>query len=612
MRAESSLLAELKRRNVIRMAGLYLVASWLIVQVTATILPMFGAPEWLPRSVVVLLAVAFIPALLFSWIYEITPEGIKRESEIDPQESITPRTGARMDRAIVALLMLAVGIFAVDRFVLAPKRAATTTASAQKEEVHSAPEASIAVLPLANAGDKDEQFFSDGLSESLIVALSRFDGIAVIGRNSSFQFRDSKEDSRSIGQKLGVAHLLEGSVQRAGDVVRITAALTSTSSGRTVWSERYDRPYHDLFALQDEITAAVAGALKAKLLASAAAPVPTDRPPSGNLEAYTAYLQGKYYSDRNNETDFPASIREYEAATHLDPRYALAWADLSRQWTSYAGQHLTGDAARDAYAKARETGATALRIDPNLADAHGARALLLSYHDFDWLGAEAEYRRALELSPNDGQTKVDLGRMVGTLGRPDESVALIKAALEVDPLNARWRSWLGTFQTATGNLDEAHRSAVKAIELQPIAVAFHYRLAITEVLAGNYDAALSAAENEPPGPWHDFAVAVARQPAADRAAADAALKHAIDRHTEFGPFQIAGIHAARNDPDKMFEWLERALAARDPGMQGLLFDALLLGYKDDPRFGEIARKAGLPATSTGKAQRIPVPKAGKA
>ena len=600
-----SFLAELKRRNVIRMAGLYLVASWLIVQVTATILPMFGAPEWLPRSVVVLLAVAFIPALAFSWIYEITPEGLKRESEIEPSASITPRTGARMDRAIVALLVLAVGIFAVDRFVLAPKRAATTTAPAQKEQVEAAPEASIAVLPLANAGDKDEQFFSDGLSESLIVALSRFDGLAVIGRNSSFQFRVPKEDSRSIGQKLGVAHLLEGSVQRAGDVVRITAALTSTSSGRTVWSERYDRPYHDLFALQDEITAAVAAALKAKLLASAAAPVPTDRPPSGNLEAYTAYLQGKFLSDRNNLTDFPASIREYETATRIDPRYALAWADLSRQWTAYAGQHLIGDAARDAYAKARETGMTALRIDPNLADAHGARALLLTYHDFDWLGAEAEYRRALELSPNDGQTKFDLARMVGTLGRPDESVVLIKAALEVDPLNARWRNWLGTFQTAIGDLDQARRNAAQAIELQPIAVAFHYRLAITEVLAGNFDAALAAAEAEPAGPWRDFAVATARQAGTDRAAADAALKHVIERDAEFGPFQIAGVYAARKDPDKAFEWLEKALAARDPGMQGLLFEALLLGYKDDPRFAAFCRKAGLPATTTGKSQRVP-------
>lgn len=295
-----SLIDELRRRNVIRMGGLYLVGAWLLVQVASTVLPMFGAPVWLPRSIVILLAIGFIPALIFSWVFELTPDGLKRDADVSPQESSKPQT-ARMDRAIIIVLVVALAYFGFDKFVLAPRREAEQIAQA----IHStarpvAIDKSIAVLPLTNeSGDKDQLYFSDGLSENLIVALSQFSGLKVIGRNSSFRFRDTKDDSRTIGAKLGVATLLEGSVQHAGDAVRISAELIRASDGSTIWTQRYDRPYKDLFALQDEITKEVAGALKAKLLASDSAVAQTDRPPSGNLDAYTAYLQGNFHAARN-------------------------------------------------------------------------------------------------------------------------------------------------------------------------------------------------------------------------------------------------------------------------------------------------------------------------
>jgi TolB-like protein len=195
------------------------------------------------------------------------------------------------------------------------------------------------VRPVANASDnKDEQFFSDVLSENLIFALSQFDGLTVIGRNSSFQFRDSKDDSRTIGEKLGVATLLEGSVQHVGDVVRVSAELINAANGHTLWSQRYDRPYKDLFALQDDITREVAGALKARLLSGDAAPAQTDRPPSGNLDAYTSFLQGKFYAARNTEADDRQAIAQFTAATRLDPRYALAFATLSSTATGTASR----------------------------------------------------------------------------------------------------------------------------------------------------------------------------------------------------------------------------------------------------------------------------------
>ena len=198
---------------------------------------------------------------------------------------------------------------------------------------------SIAVLPLANEGGKeDEQYFSDGLSEDLIIALSHFADLKVISRNSSFKFRDSKDDSRAIGVKLGVAHVLEGSVRRVGDAVRISAALVHAADGSTVWSERYDRPFRDLFALQDEISSAVASALKAKLLTGGTTAAQTDRPPSGNLDAYAAYLQGAFYNARATEADHSRPSAHYTTAIQLDPRYARAWAGLSAEWTVCAAE----------------------------------------------------------------------------------------------------------------------------------------------------------------------------------------------------------------------------------------------------------------------------------
>jgi TolB-like protein len=234
--------------------------------------------------------------------------------------------------------------------------------------------ASIAVLPLANeSGEASQQYFSDGISEDLITALSQFPGLKVIGRTSAFQFRDPKEDSRSIGAKLGVAHLLEGSVRRSGEIVRVSAQLIDTADGTTEWSERYDRPYKDLFALQDEITRAVAGALKTKLLPGEHAAAQSEQPPSGNVEAYNALLQGRFYYVRDTEVDGRKAIEFLTRATQLDPRYALAWSELSHTWIFLSGDFLEGAAAQEANAKAREAADRALALSPDLAAAHNVR-----------------------------------------------------------------------------------------------------------------------------------------------------------------------------------------------------------------------------------------------
>jgi serine/threonine-protein kinase len=455
---------------------------------------------------------------------------------------------------------------------------------------------SIAVLPLANeSGDASQQYFSDGISEDLITALSQLPGLKVIGRTSSFQFRDSREDSRSIGAKLHVAHLLEGSVRRSGDLVRISAELIDTEDGSAQWSERFDRPYKDLFALQDEITRAVAGALRAKLLPSEAAVVQSERPPGGSLEAYNAYLQGRFYARRGTEADYRKAIGFYMQATELDPRYALGWSGLSGALTGLGVEFLEGAPAQEAYARARAAADRALTLSPELADAHIALGQLLYNADFDWRGAEAQYRRALEVTPNDARAKFALGVQLATFGQVEQAIELTREALATEPLRDDWYYNLANYNSALNRLDEAERAIRRALELQPGAPIFHVTLAIIEIQRGDADAALAAAQQEPPGSWQDVGLALARQIGTDRRSADAALKTLIDKDTGTSAYQIAEVYALRDDAKETFAWLERAWSNRDGGVAQLLFDSFILRYRDDPRFKVFCQKVGLQA-----------------
>ena len=470
------------------------------------------------------------------------------------------------------------------------------TTHAPKGVPFTPPAQSIAVLPLANeSGDSSQQYFSDGISEDLITALSQFPGLKVIGRTSSFHFRDSKEDSRSIGAKLGVAHVLEGSVRRSGNVVRVSAQLINTEDGSAQWSERYDRPYKELFALQDEVTRAVVVALRAKLLAGERATVQTERPPSGSLEAYNALLQGQFFERRGTEADYRKAIGFYRQATELDPRYARAWSGLSGAWSGLSSIFLEGTSAQEAYAKSRAAADRALILSPELAAAHIARGQLLYMADFDWRGSEAEYRRALELAPSDGRAKFALGIQLATFGQLEQAIELTREALASEPLRDDWYSNLAVYLSGLNRLDDAERAIRRAMDLQPVAPLYHGTLTIIEIQRGNADAALAAAQQEAPGVWQDIALALARQIGVDRSAADAAVRTLIAKDASTSAYQIAEVYALRGEANETFAWLERAWTSRDPGIATLLYDPFMRPYKDDPRFAALCRKVGLPA-----------------
>jgi TolB-like protein/Tfp pilus assembly protein PilF len=466
------------------------------------------------------------------------------------------------------------------------------------------PPHSIAVLPFTNeSGDASQQYFSDGISEDLITALSQFPGLKVIGRTSAFQFRDSNEDGRSIGAKLGVAHLLEGSVQRSGKLVRVSTELIDTTDASTQWAERYDRPYKDLFALQDEITHAVTGALRAKLLPGEYAATQSERPPGGSLEAYNDLLQGRFYFFRDTEADYREAIEFYTQATQLDPHYALAWSELAQAWTTVSSYYLGGASAQEAYAKSREAADRALALSPELAAAHLARGYLLQNADLDWRGAEAEYRRAMELAPNDGEAKFLFGQQLATFDEVESAIELTRQALATEPLRAGWYFWLSNYLGGLNRLDEAEQAVRRAIELQPSAAWYHYSLTYIEVQRGNAKAALAAAQQEPPGAAQDSALALALQIGRDPRAAEAALRTLINKYAGTSAFQIAEVYAVRNDANATFEWLERAWSNRDSGIQLLLYDNFILRYKDDPRFGAFCRKVGLPVPREAAARK---------
>ena len=358
-------------------------------------------------------------------------------------------------------------------------------------------------------------------------------------------------------------------------------------------SEHYDRPYKDLFKLQDDITSAVATSLKAKLLGGNAPPPQSDRPPSGSLAAYNAYLEGSFYAHRHTPEDKRKAVAAYNAAVELDPGYAAAWAALSTAEINVG--LLAGSSAEWAQAlpRARAHAEKALALAPNLALAHNALGNVFR-NESHWSGAEEEFRRAAQLAPAYAAPKSNLSVLVATLGRPEEAVVLEQQALRFDPLRPASYLNLALYLMPLGRLDEAETATRHAIALQPDGINFYRNLSVIDVLRGNAGAALADARKEPDSAWRSVALAQALQIGSDRAAADAALKILITKYSDDEPVQIAETYGLRKDADNVFQWLEHARAVKDPGLEDLLFDALLLPYRHDPRFGQLCKELNLP------------------
>ena len=572
-------LFELKRRNVLRVAAFYAAAGWLLVQIATQVLPVFDVPTWAMRVVVVAVVLGFPFALVFSWFYELTPEGLKRENEIDRSQSIARSTGRKLDRWIIGVLAAAVVALLANQFV--PHKDLHDTALGK----------AIAVLPLVNdTGDPNNEYFSDGLSEELISALAQIKDLKVIGRTSSFHFKNRNEESKVIGAALGVGYLLEGSVRKSAGRARIAVNLVRALDGANVWSRIYDRTLPDIFAVQAEIAQSVAGALKVALLGNV--DKNPDAPSNQNVDAYTAYLQGRYYEQRYSAADLRKAIGFYEAAIRSDPHYALAYAALSKSW--WALGDITGEDVAEANRKARAAAERAVAEDPNSAEGHAALGQVLVSVDRNAKGAEAEYRRAAELAPASAEPKIGLSSLLADFGQIEEAVELLQQAVRLEPLTANAHFDLARLFTSLGRYDEAVQSARKAIDLQPGGAGTWEMLALVEAKRGDGEAALRAAAQETDPDWRAYAMALAQQARGDGVAADAALDALIAGHSNDMSFQIATVYAFRGDADKTFEWLDRAYEKRDPGVMAMIDNPFTRELRSDPRFVAFCKKVGLP------------------
>lgn len=578
----STFIAKLKRRNVLRAGALYIGAAWALAQGIAQLGPVVGFSDSVTRWFLVAAVFGFPFWLAFAWFYGLTPQGLKREGEVVPEASSARRTARKLDLAIIGVLAVAVVLLLTDRFVVRKDAVAST-----------ALDRSVAVLPLANeSGDASNGFFSDGLTEQLISDLSRIEALRVIGRSSSFRFRDSQESLAMIGAQLGVAHLIEGTVRQSGERVRIVIGMIRVSDGSTVWSQSYDRELKDIFAVQADISQAVATALETKLLGT---PITArEQPPSGNFAAYQAVLQGRALVRQGTQAASRQAISLAEKAIQLDPDYAYAHAVLSNWWLNL-GYELSGEEQEQAYEDARRAADRALALAPDLPAAHRARGYVLARLDFDNSGALAEYRRALALAPGDGHSMAFLAGQLGKVGEVQQAVELMRSAITTDPLRVDWYGALALDLMVLGRLDEAEEMLKSALAMQPTYPGLYARLSTIDILRGNAGAALHNAAREVDPERRERALVFALQIGDDRDAADAALQEFITKYGTMWPFDIATIYALRQEPETMFEWFERAWAARDQALAELRYDPFTRNYQYDPRFAEYCRKVGVPA-----------------
>ena len=464
-----SLLAELRRRNVIRMAGLYLVGAWLITQVAATLLPVFEAPAWVMKAVVVVLAIGFFAALVFAWVFELTPEGLKRDSEVAPEQSIAPQTARRMDRMIILVLALALGFFAFDKFVLAPKReaalvadAAKTVQAARAADNSPTSDKSIAVLAFANmSADKDNEYFSDGVSEEILNALANVKDLKVAGRTASFYFKGRNESLAAIGKTLGVAHVLEGSVRKQGNRLRITAQLIRVGDGFHLWSDTFDGTDADVFALQENIARQVTSALQVALNAGQQARLVDAG--TTNPEAYSLYLQATSIFNRRDRTRFLDAIAALQHAVQLDPKYARAFARLASLHVVLSSY--TDVDPRQTHAESMRYAAQALALDADMAEAWAARGASLSKFRETQVEARDAFEQAMRIDPDDPNACFWNGLNLLTVGYRRQGTAQIERALSLDPMLPNALRWRGMLYLQDGDTARAEPLLQRAYDL---------------------------------------------------------------------------------------------------------------------------------------------------
>ena len=581
----------LKQRKLVQWTLGYVAAAFALLQGIDIVAQRFGWPEQTMRFVIIALSVGLFVTLVLAWYHG--ERGAQRV------------TGTEL---LILAVLMAIGGGLLWRFV-SIARGPTEQSGAARASVESKSEInakSVAVLAFANlSDDKGSEYFSDGVSEELLTVLQKIPGLHVAARTSAFSFKGKNATAQEIGEKLGVAHLVEGSVRKAGDVVRIAARLTQANTGEEQWSENYTRNLKDVFAVQSELTQTIVEQLRGQLTGGAANPTTkaeiqaevrkAEKGGTKNVEAHEYYLQGRFYENRHSEKSAREALAAYDHAVALDPAFALAWAGVAQTnlWLA-AFSTEGGQKGFDAHlASARDAVARALSIEPNLPNGLLARATIETNFDFNWNSAAQTVSKALALAPADPNIVIAAANLEIARGDSNRAIDLFRRAVELDPVNAQARAFLAFNLAATKRFAEARAEFPRVVELNPAAPWAHAGLGLSYLLENKFEEAANAAQPDAADWARLLIVSCARWGQKRATQSDAALAELTANLGEVAAYQIAEVYAYRGDKDRAFEWLERARRQRDPGLASLRKDPLMVNLREDPRWNAFLHTMGL-------------------
>jgi TolB-like protein/Tfp pilus assembly protein PilF len=578
-------LAELKRRNVYKVAVAYAVVGWLTIQAASIFVPAFNAPQWAMQIVILILVVGFPIALVFSWAFEITPEGIVRESEVAANKSIARNTGRKIVAITIVLAVIAAGLF-VFQFIRARSTSPSAVTISNK---------SIAVLPFDNlSDDKSNAYFTEGVQDEILTRLAKVADLKVIARSSTQRFKTAPENLPDIASQLGVANILEGTVQKAGDQVRVNVQLINALTNAHLWAEIYDRKLTDIFAVESDIAKTIADTLQAKLSRSAEHVLASR--PTENPEAHELYLKGRYFWNRRTGANLQKAADYFQQAIGKDSRYALAFSGLADCHVLLPAYAELGSNPRDELPRALEAAHKAVELDDTLCEAHTSLARALA-SDLQLPAAMPEFKRAIELNPSYATAHQWFGEYLQSQGHLEEGLTELKRAQELDPLSLIINTVLGFALDTVGKSDEAIAQLHKTIEIDPNFVnangqlgnVLEHRGRLKEAIV-EYEKCLNSVNSDP----IDLADLAAAYFRADRKQEAQALWDKLKSLSErqYVPaYSMAIVQLAFGDKDEAIRLLEKSYEDRAPfdsaDLGWILVDHRLDPLRSDPRFKKL-------------------------
>jgi TolB-like protein len=587
-----SFFEELKRRNVIRVAVVYAVVAWLLIQIVATTFPILRLPDWSLTLTTVLILLGFPLATIFAWAFELTPDGLKIEKAAERGESSVPSIGRKLDVILGALLVIALGYIGYDKFVHDPGRGAAEIEASVSEVGEQAAELaepqdtrkSIAVLAFENTSDDPgNEYFSDGVSEDILNLLAQIPELRVTSRTSAFSFKGSNATIAEIGRTLNVDHVLEGSVRRSGETVRVTAQLISVSTDTNLWAQPYDRELENIFAIQDEIAESVVDALRVQLLGDI--PQVTETTP----EAYALYLQSQFLIEQRTVNSFLQAETITKQILEMDPDYAPAWSQLA--YLYFFGSAFGAWDSVEVIPLARDAALTSVRL---LSINPQARAILvhIAMSDyFDYEQAARELRIALEQSPDNAIVLSAAAEFEQRQGNLEEAIGFYEKAHAIDPL-AGHREDAALVYFYSGRHAEGISLFEGAIERTPFANFLHKMLAQALLVTGDVEGALATIQKEPSEGHRSQGLALIYEAMGERERSTEELEKLIAEGSRF-TFEITEVHAYRGELDEAFKWMDRAIERHDRALRHVTYRPFLDNMRDDPRFNDVLRRIGL-------------------